>query len=169
MGKVGKIKKITTISVIVKEYQKQGKTVGLITGCFDVIHVGHIDFFREAKKHVDVLIVGIENDKNISIAKGNSRPIFCLKDRCKLLSEIQSVDLIFPIKVIFDFNSDSASNKLFEITKLVNPDFLIANLLSDKYWKEKKLRAKKIGIKLLKIKQKPKSSSAIIEKISKEL
>ena len=168
MRNAGKIKSIKTISEIVENYKKQGKKVGLITGCFDVIHIGHIDFFRKAKKYVNILVVGVENDKNISIAKGISRPVFRLKDRCKLLAEMKSVDLIFPIKEVFNFNSKVAHQKLLEITKLVKTDYLITNLMSDKYFKEKELRVKKLGLKLIKIKQKPKSSSAIIEKISKE-
>lgn len=47
----------------------QGKKVGLVTGCFDILHFGHISIFEFAKSHVDILLVGIDSDESIKINK----------------------------------------------------------------------------------------------------
>lgn len=60
--------KITTIDKlqqIVKKHKNEGKEIGLITGCYDIIHIGHVELFRFAKKHCDIVIVGLENDEAI--------------------------------------------------------------------------------------------------------
>jgi len=70
-----------------KKFRKEGKKLGLITGCFDILHIGHIKFFREAKKRVDFLMVGLDNDKSIKLSKGIGRPINTITDRMLQLEE----------------------------------------------------------------------------------
>ena len=67
--------------------RRQKKTIGLVTGCFDVLHFEHIMLFRFAKQHCDYLIVAIENDKTNSLSKGKTRPINKLKYRVNTLDE----------------------------------------------------------------------------------
>ncbi len=59
---MGKIVPLSKIPAIVKKCQSGGGRVGLITGCFDVLHIGHIKLFKWAKKRVDLLIVGLDSD-----------------------------------------------------------------------------------------------------------
>jgi bifunctional ADP-heptose synthase (sugar kinase/adenylyltransferase) len=52
-----KVKTQDEISGIVKNYKKRGLVVGLGTGCFDIVHSGHIDLFHFAKEYfLDVII-----------------------------------------------------------------------------------------------------------------
>ena len=57
-------------------YEKKHK-IGLIHGVFDIIHVGHIEYFKEAKSMVNKLIVSVTSDKYVN--KGPGKPIFNLK------------------------------------------------------------------------------------------
>ena len=59
--------------------KKRGKTIGLVHGVFDVIHVGHIKHFEEAKKKVDILIASVTDDKFVNKAPG--KPIFNIDER----------------------------------------------------------------------------------------
>lgn len=66
------------------------KICGLIHGVFDVIHVGHINYFKEAKSKVDKLIVSVTSDKYVN--KGPGKPIFNLMKRIDVLSSIKYID-----------------------------------------------------------------------------
>ena len=71
---------------------KKKKTIGIIHGVFDVIHVGHINYFKEAKSKVDKLIVSVTSDRYVN--KGPGKPIFNLKKRIDVLSSIKYIDEI---------------------------------------------------------------------------
>lgn len=64
--------------------------VGLAHGVFDVIHIGHIEHFREAKSHCNKLIVSVTADKFVN--KGPGRPAFNVKERVEFLKSIIYVD-----------------------------------------------------------------------------
>jgi D-beta-D-heptose 7-phosphate kinase/D-beta-D-heptose 1-phosphate adenosyltransferase len=106
---MGKIKTLSAIIGNVSRLRKKGKTIGLITGCFDILHDGHIDLFEYAKRHCDVVVVGIENDASIKLTKGKSRPFNSYTQRAKVLSALVQVDFIFQIKQTYSFSSDKAS------------------------------------------------------------
>lgn len=76
-----KIKTLDQIAGVSVEARKVGKKVGLITGCFDVIHVGHVELFQFAKKHCDVVVVGLDSDETIKLNKGPARPIHNISQR----------------------------------------------------------------------------------------
>ncbi len=94
-------------------YKKKKIKVVLAHGVFDVIHVGHILYFEEAKKKNRVLIVSVTSDKYVD--KGENRPVFNLKERIKILSSIDSIDHIVV--------SDSKSS--INVIKKLKPDYYI--------------------------------------------
>ncbi len=71
---------------------------GLVTGCFDILHIGHIHFLKTAKSQCDKLIVGINSDSIVKQIKGESRPINSQDHRKELLLSLKYVDDVF----IFD-------------------------------------------------------------------
>jgi D-beta-D-heptose 7-phosphate kinase/D-beta-D-heptose 1-phosphate adenosyltransferase len=73
-------------------------TTTLITGCFDILHPGHIYILKEASKFNDQLYVGLNSDESIKKLKGNSRPINDFWYRFKVLSGIKYVNNIFKIE-----------------------------------------------------------------------
>ncbi len=66
------------------------KIIGLIHGVFDVVHIGHINYFKEAKSKVDKLVVSVTSDRYVN--KGPGKPIFNLKKRIDVLSSIKYIN-----------------------------------------------------------------------------
>jgi cytidyltransferase-like protein len=72
--------------------KKQNKKIGLVHGVFDVLHIGHLAHFEEAKKHVDYLIASVTDDKYVNKAPG--KPFFTIEHRIKMLSNLKVIDLV---------------------------------------------------------------------------
>jgi D-beta-D-heptose 7-phosphate kinase/D-beta-D-heptose 1-phosphate adenosyltransferase len=70
-----KVTTLTKVAKLARVARRDGKTIGLVTGSFDLIHLGHINLFRFAKKHTDIVIVGLDNDQTIKLVKVNNRHI----------------------------------------------------------------------------------------------
>ena len=62
------------INSIILNLKKNKKKIGLVHGVFDVLHVGHMSYFEEAKNNVDFLIASVTSDKFASKAPG--KPLF---------------------------------------------------------------------------------------------
>jgi D-beta-D-heptose 7-phosphate kinase/D-beta-D-heptose 1-phosphate adenosyltransferase len=73
--------------------ETQGKLV-FTNGCFDLLHVGHIETLMFAKSKGAKLVVGVNSDESIRRLKGDSRPIIGLKDRLEALAALQCVDYV---------------------------------------------------------------------------
>lgn len=67
-------------------------------GCFDILHVGHIQYLEESKKLGDRLVVGLNSDASVRRLKGHDRPVNSQEDRKRLLMALRCVDEV----VIFD-------------------------------------------------------------------
>ena len=136
------------------------KIVGMIHGVFDIIHYGHILYFREAKSKVDHLIVSVTSDRFAN--KGPGKPIFKLDKRIEVLKSIKYID-----QVIISNNKTAVEN-----LKIIKPNFYIKgkdykNLnddLSKQILLEKKT-VEKYGGKILFTKSELYSSSAIANNI----
>ena len=91
--------------------------VVLVTGGFDPIHSGHINYFEKAKLLGDggILIVGLNSDASIKRLKGESRPINDITERAKILSLLDFIDYVII------FNDDTP----LDILKLLKPSILI--------------------------------------------
>ena len=66
--------------------------LGLAHGVFDVLHVGHIKYFEEAKKKVGFLVVSVTDDKYVNKAPG--KPIFKIDQRIEMLKSVKFIDLV---------------------------------------------------------------------------
>lgn len=81
----------------------------VVTGAFDLLHVGHLRFLEAARRLGDRLIVGVESDEHVRRWKGPNRPVQTEEDRCELLAALRIVDDVFLIageRVDPDFYSD---------------------------------------------------------------
>lgn len=65
----------------------------MVFGTFDILHEGHKDFFRQAKKRGDLLIVVVARDKNVLKVKGRL-PQNDENDRLKKISETKLADIV---------------------------------------------------------------------------
>lgn len=126
--------------------------VGLITGVFDIVHYGHIDLFRFAKRFVDKLLIGIESDQTAKRTKTTQRPIFQQQTRANVLSEMRSIDYVCLFDIDIDYKRDAPEkvNQVYqEITQKIEPKTLITNKLTDRFWLNKKRRADRLGINFI--------------------
>ena len=87
-----------------------------INGCFDVLHRGHIELFRFAKKNGDYLVVGIDSDSRVKQLKGSQRPVNNQDDRKFFLESIKYIDAV----TIFE-----TENQLIEEIANLKPDVMI--------------------------------------------
>ncbi len=65
--------------------------VVMVFGAFDGLHPGHLDFFQQAKKYGDTLVVSVGTDKNVEKIKGR-RAHFNQKERLSLIKQLKIVD-----------------------------------------------------------------------------
>jgi len=79
---------------VVNEAREKGARIVLANGCFDVLHVGHIRYLAGARALGDILVVGINSDRQVARLKGVGRPIMRAEERAELLAALQSVDLV---------------------------------------------------------------------------
>lgn len=79
-----------------EHYKKQGRTVVWTNGCFDILHVGHVESLKAARRHGDVLVVGVNDDAHVRRVKGAGRPIHDLAQRIAILSALEVVDHVVP-------------------------------------------------------------------------
>jgi cytidyltransferase-like protein len=82
------------------ETSKDGASGGLVvvTGVFDLLHVGHLRFLYAARELGARLVVGVESDARVRRWKGPDRPIQTEEDRCELLAALRVVDEVFLIE-----------------------------------------------------------------------
>ncbi len=87
-----KIYSINLLSKLLKKEKSKKKRIVLCHGVFDLLHIGHIKHFNEAKKLGDKLIVSITSDKNVN--KGPNRPAFNEQNRLEAIAALDVVDYV---------------------------------------------------------------------------
>jgi rfaE bifunctional protein nucleotidyltransferase chain/domain len=73
-----------------------GKRIVFTNGCFDLLHLGHVDYLEKARNLGDFLVVGINTDASVSSLKGPSRPVSPEASRMRVLAALAFVDLVVP-------------------------------------------------------------------------
>lgn len=91
MTKILNVKKALTIS---QKLQEEDKAIVLSGGCFDILHIGHIEFLKQAKKYGDFLFVLLESNLQVKKLKGKDRPINSQIDRAEILASVEYVDYV---------------------------------------------------------------------------
>jgi rfaE bifunctional protein nucleotidyltransferase chain/domain len=102
------------ITKIVSQLQAEGKKVVFTNGCFDIVHLGHVDYLEKARNLGDFLIVGLNTDASVSRIKGPSRPIVDEKSRSRVMASFGFVDAV----VFFDEPTPK------ELIEAIKPDIL---------------------------------------------
>lgn len=143
---------------ISKELKNKGKSLVLVGGVFDILHIGHVKFLEKAKEEGDFLFLILESDESVKKLKGEKRPINTQNDRAQVLESLRSVDFVIKLKGVLK-NQDYD-----KIVKLISPDIL-ATTESDSYIYHKIRQAKLVNAELkVVIKRiKNKSTTKILE------
>ena len=110
-----KLKSLPQLLPLLSKARKSGKKIVFTNGCFDLLHVGHIRYLRQAKSLGDLLVIGLNADASVRRLKGPRRPVTRQAERAEVLSALECVDHL----VLF---SEDTPEKLI---RLVCPDFLV--------------------------------------------
>lgn len=110
-----KIKTQTELTSILEGLRKNGKKIVFTNGCFDILHVGHVRYLKEAKGYGDILIVAVNSDLSVKSIKGDKRPIVSQSERAEVVSALEMVDYV----TMFDEDTP------YNIIKKLQPDVLI--------------------------------------------
>ncbi len=93
----------------------EGARIVFTNGCFDLLHVGHVRYLRQARRMGDLLVVAINSDASIRRLKGPSRPVQPERDRAEILAAMECVDYV----VSFDQDTPLA------LIERLRPDVLV--------------------------------------------
>lgn len=107
-----KILKRENLKEILGKEKRGNKKLVLANGCFDIIHIGHIRYLREAKKEGDILLVAVNSDNSVKRIKGQNRPIINERERAFIIASFKCVDYV----VIFE------EERVDKIIEEIRPD-----------------------------------------------
>jgi rfaE bifunctional protein nucleotidyltransferase chain/domain len=93
-----KIKTLPQLKKVAKSLKRRNKKIVFTNGCFDILHFGHIEYLKLAKKKGDVLVVGLNSDSSVRKIKGKERPFTKQKQRAHILSALSFVDFVIIFK-----------------------------------------------------------------------
>ena len=96
-------------------WARDGLTVGVANGCFDLLHPGHISLCRQAAAACDRLIIALNSDASVRRLKGSSRPLQDENARAEVIGAIKGVSAV----VIFDEDTP------LKLLQQLEPDVII--------------------------------------------
>lgn len=99
---------------IVEKWKTEGDVV-FTNGCFDILHLGHVDYLEKARNLGGRLIVGLNTDNSVQRLKGPTRPVVDQNARARVIASLSFVDA-----VIF-FDEDTP----FDLISYIKPDILV--------------------------------------------
>ena len=96
------------------DWKEENKKIVFTNGCFDLIHLGHIEVIARSADLGDILIIGLNTDNSIKRLKGKNRPIVEEISRAKQLAALEFVDAV----VFFDQDTP------IDLIKIINPNVI---------------------------------------------
>ncbi len=110
-----KIMSIDEVKKCVSSWKTRHNKIVFSNGCFDILHLGHIDYLSKASSLGDFLVIGLNSDKSVNKIKGTNRPINDEVSRAHVLASLFFVDAV----VLFDEDTPQ------ELIDIVKPNVLI--------------------------------------------
>lgn len=99
-----------------------GPKVVLVTGGFDPLHSGHIEYFKSARELGDILVVGLNSDEWLTRKKG--QPFMSFTERKSIIENLRMVDNV----ISFDDSDDSSINAIYKVNESYkNSSIIFAN------------------------------------------
>ncbi len=96
-------------------WRAQGQKIVFTNGCFDIVHLGHVDYLEKARLLGDKLVLGLNTDQSVSALKGPTRPLQDELSRTRVMASFWFVDAV----ILFDQQTP------YELIKAVQPDILV--------------------------------------------
>ena len=110
--KIMDIKKLVTK---IGAWKENNERIVFTNGCFDILHVGHINYLNKARALGSKMIIAINSDSSVQRLKGPNRPVNNERARTLVIAALQCVDAVVV------FNEDTPR----ELVKMIRPDFLV--------------------------------------------
>lgn len=118
----------------VAAWKQEGKKIVFTNGCFDILHLGHVDYLEKAASKGDRLVVAINTDLSVKKLKGESRPINNEIARARLLAAMAFVDAVTffsddtPLKLISSLKPNVlVKGSDYQISNIVGADIVLQN------------------------------------------
>lgn len=108
--------KIVTMEELMSELKdRKQKKIVFTNGCFDILHNGHIQCLKKAKKMGDILVVAVNSDESVRRFKGAKRPLNCVADRMQMLEALECTDYVVK------FEEDTP----YDLIEKIRPDVIV--------------------------------------------
>jgi len=112
---MGKILSREQLKSEMNRLRQGGKKIAFTNGCFDILHVGHTRYLRDARKTGDVLILALNSDASVRAIKGEKRPLVPEAERADVVASLEAVDYV----TIFDELTP------LELIEFLQPDVIV--------------------------------------------
>jgi len=129
-----KILNLSEAQALVARWQGDGEKVVFTNGCFDIVHLGHIDYLEKARAMGDRLVLGLNTDASVSRLKGPLRPVVNEQARARLMAALSFVDTVIlfdeqtPLQLIEALGPDIlVKGDDYSVENIVGADFVKAN------------------------------------------
>ncbi|HPQ45526.1 MAG TPA: D-glycero-beta-D-manno-heptose 1-phosphate adenylyltransferase [Syntrophales bacterium] len=93
----------------------EGKRIVFTNGCFDILHIGHVTYLKQAKALGDILVLALNSDASVRSIKGPLRPIVPQDERAYIMAALDMIDFV----TIFDEDTP------LELIEYIEPDILV--------------------------------------------
>jgi glycerol-3-phosphate cytidylyltransferase len=149
---------LSELSSICQTYKMEGKKVVLTSGCFDLLHGGHLEYIFDSAKLGHHLIVGVNSDLFVKKLKGENRPVRDQDDRAFMIAGFYLVSHV----IVFDCD--------YELIEAVRPNVYTTSMTSHVTIDEDVKRAallENVGSEIIEIaSKKEESTTEIIKRAS---
>jgi rfaE bifunctional protein nucleotidyltransferase chain/domain len=85
---------IEQAKLVAESLRNDGRLIGLCNGCFDLMHLGHVELLSQAKNRCEVLFVAVNSDESVKALKGQARPFVNETGRTGLVASNRFVDYV---------------------------------------------------------------------------
>ncbi|GAB3641543.1 D-glycero-beta-D-manno-heptose 1-phosphate adenylyltransferase [Spirosoma arcticum] len=115
------------------QWRADGQSIVFTNGCFDIVHLGHIDYLEKARALGQRLILGLNTDASVSCIKGPLRPVVNEYARARLMAALEFVDAVTlfgeptPLELIEAVRPDVlVKGDDYTVATIVGADFILA-------------------------------------------
>jgi D-glycero-beta-D-manno-heptose 1-phosphate adenylyltransferase len=112
-----KIVELDSLQKKLESLRRRKRKIVLTMGTWDLLHIGHARYMQQAKKHGDILVVGVDSDAKVKIRKGPDRPVVPQGERMEMICHLACTDFIV-------LKENDAPK--WHMIKIIKPDVLIA-------------------------------------------
>ncbi len=124
---------LSNLEQVLSYYRQQHQKIVFTNGCFDLLHIGHVRYLKQASELGDILIVGVNTDASVQKLKGPTRPIQNENDRAEILASLKSVShtILFgeetPLELIHQIKPDVlVKGGDWKVSQIVGSDFVMS-------------------------------------------